>query len=280
MIVLALLAAGGIALFVSGLPVWERGRLERRIGPYLPGGGPSGPRWWRWQREPGTLRRGASRSNGHPGSTDLRLEKFLAGSLGAGAVLLIVVADAASARRIDALSAAILAGLLFATGYGIRGRIAVRHAAHRDQELVAALPTALDLLTIAVLSGESIPEAFARVGYAIGGALGEEFDAVLASIRSGHDTVEALEGLSNRVSDPGFARLVDALSTAYAKGVPVAEVLRGQADDQRSARRVLLLEMGGRREILMLIPVVFLILPVVVIFALFPGLVTLDLLVP
>lgn len=280
MIVLALLAAAGIALFVSGLPIWERSRLERRIGPYLPRGEPSASMWWRWRREPGTFRRGGSRSPGHSGSPDLRLEKFLAGSLGAGAVLLFVVANAASARQIDAPSAVILAGLLFATGYGIRGRIATRQAARRNQELVAALPTALDLLTIAVLSGESIPEAFARVGRAIGGVLGEEFDFVLASIRSGHDTVEALEGLSNRVADPGFARLVDALSTAYARGVPVAEVLRGQADDQRSARRALLLEMGGRREVFMLIPVVFLILPVVVVFALFPGLVTLDLLVP
>lgn len=280
MIVLALLAAGGIAVFVSGLPIWERSRLERRIGPYLPEGRPSGPMWWRWRREPGIFGRGGSRSHSHPGSTDLRLEKFLAGSLGAGAVLLFVVANAASARQIDGLSAVILAGLLFATGYGIRGRIAARQAARRNQELVAALPTALDLLTIAVLSGESIPEAFARVGRAIGGALGEEFGSVLASIRSGHDTVEALEGLSNRVSDPGFARLVDALSTAFARGVPVAEVLGGQADDQRNARRALLLEMGGRREIFMLIPVVFLILPVVVVFALFPGLVTLDLLVP
>ncbi len=42
----------------------------------------------------------------------------------------------------------------------------------------------------------------------------------------------------------------------------------------------MLLEMGGRREVLMLVPVVFLIMPVVVVFALLPGLVSLELLVP
>jgi len=56
--------------------------------------------------------------------------------------------------------------------------------------------------------------------------------------------------------------------------------LRAQADDGREARRRLLLEMGGRREVLMLVPVVFLIMPVVVLFALLPGLVSLELLVP
>lgn len=36
------------------------------------------------------------------------------------------------------------------------------------------------------------------------------------------------------------------------------------------------MEEGGRREIAMLVPVVFLILPVTVMFALYPGLVALD----
>ncbi|MFN2388126.1 MAG: pilus assembly protein TadB, partial [Actinomycetota bacterium] len=40
-----------------------------------------------------------------------------------------------------------------------------------------------------------------------------------------------------------------------------------------------LLETAGRREVLMLVPVVFLIMPVVVVFALYPGIVSLDLLV-
>jgi tight adherence protein C len=37
-----------------------------------------------------------------------------------------------------------------------------------------------------------------------------------------------------------------------------------------------LIEAGGRREVLMLVPVVFLELPVVILFALYPGLVSLS----
>jgi tight adherence protein C len=40
--------------------------------------------------------------------------------------------------------------------------------------------------------------------------------------------------------------------------------------------RVLLIEAGGRREVLMLVPVVFLELPVVILFALYPGLFSLS----
>ena len=43
----------------------------------------------------------------------------------------------------------------------------------------------------------------------------------------------------------------------------------------QSRRR--LMEAGGRKEILMMVPVVFVILPVTVLFAVYPGLAVLDL---
>jgi tight adherence protein C len=51
----------------------------------------------------------------------------------------------------------------------------------------------------------------------------------------------------------------------------VAEVLRAQAVDVREAGKRALMEAGGRKEIAMMVPVVFLVLPVTVLFALFPG---------
>jgi tight adherence protein C len=53
-------------------------------------------------------------------------------------------------------------------------------------------------------------------------------------------------------------------------------VLRAQAVDAREAGRRDLLESGGKREIAMMIPVVFLVLPVTILFALYPGAVTLT----
>jgi tight adherence protein C len=58
---------------------------------------------------------------------------------------------------------------------------------------------------------------------------------------------------------------------ALDRGTPLADVLRAQAGDVREAYKRALLEEGGRREIAMMLPVVFLIMPVTVIFALFPG---------
>ena len=52
---------------------------------------------------------------------------------------------------------------------------------------------------------------------------------------------------------------------------------RAQAADAREASRRALMEEGGRREIAQMVPVVFLVLPITVVFALFPGLFVLRL---
>jgi tight adherence protein C len=61
------------------------------------------------------------------------------------------------------------------------------------------------------------------------------------------------------------------------RGTPLAEVLRSQAVDVREAAKRALLDTAGRKEIAMMVPVVFLVLPVTVLFALFPGFYTLSL---
>jgi len=66
-------------------------------------------------------------------------------------------------------------------------------------------------------------------------------------------------------------RFVDALVVALERGTPLAAVLRAQAVDAREAARNELVALAARREVLMLLPVVFVVLPVTVVFALFPG---------
>ena len=85
----------------------------------------------------------------------------------------------------------------------------------------------------------------------------------------------ALTALSDRTTLEPFARFLQGLVVAIERGTPMADVLRAQAVDVREVGKRALLEAGGRKEISMMVPVVFLILPVTVLFALYPGLVTL-----
>ena len=64
---------------------------------------------------------------------------------------------------------------------------------------------------------------------------------------------------------------------ALERGTPLVEVLRAQAQDARDDSKRELLEIAGRKELAMMFPLVFMILPITICFAIFPGLVVLQL---
>jgi tight adherence protein C len=112
------------------------------------------------------------------------------------------------------------------------------------------------------------------------GELARELARALADARAGASLVDALERMADRTSLAVLIRFVDGVAIAVERGTPLADVLRAQATDVREAGKRALLEAGGRKEIAMMVPVVFLILPVTVVFALYPGFFALDLSTP
>ncbi|HEY8309684.1 MAG TPA: type II secretion system F family protein, partial [Gemmatimonadaceae bacterium] len=124
-------------------------------------------------------------------------------------------------------------------------------------------------------AGEAPSNALLRVSRLTGGELARDIDTALSEARSGAPITRALTTLSDRTTLEPFARFLQGLAVAIERGTPMADVLRAQAADVREASKRALLEAGGRKEISMMVPVVFLLLPITVLFALYPGLVTL-----
>lgn len=300
MIALVLLCgASGLGLVVAGLPPLNRTTLARRVDPYLSGlhGRPSrllqsavaSGRYRRWAAERvarlpwggGGDRPTRLDAAGYVGGEEgFRVERATWAALGGAGGAATLLALAGLGAAVDVRSAPLLAVVGAITGWLGRDWRLSRQAESRRALLKEELPVAIDLVTLSIMAGESVPAAYARVASALGGGIGFEFERTVADVRSGTPVVEALEAMARRIPDPSIARFVDASCTAIEKGAPLADVLRAQADDSREARRRHLLELGGRREVVMLVPVVFLIMPVVIVFALYPGLVSLDLLVP
>ncbi len=126
------------------------------------------------------------------------------------------------------------------------------------------------LITL-MTAGEGAVGALERVTRISRGELGRELTRALSDARTGASLVDALGGVAARTSLPALARFVDGIAIAVERGTPLADVLRAQAVDVREAGRRALLESAGKREIAMMVPVVFLVLPVTLLFALFPG---------
>ena len=97
------------------------------------------------------------------------------------------------------------------------------------------------------------------------GELAGELRRCLADARAGANLPDRAPGAGR---PHGAAAACAASSTASSSpsnaGTPLAEVLRAQAQDVREDGRRALMEAGGRKEIAMMVPVVFLILPVTV----------------
>ncbi|SDP24277.1 tight adherence protein C [Pedococcus dokdonensis] len=141
----------------------------------------------------------------------------------------------------------------------------------REQRILREFPTIAELLALAVAAGEGAVGALERVCRLSHGELAAELRRCLADARAGAPLSTALQGLGDRTGLVSLSRFVDGMVVAVERGTPLADVLRAQAHDVREAGRRAVMEVGGTKEIAMMVPVVFLVLPVTVLFAIFPG---------
>lgn len=162
--------------------------------------------------------------------------------------------------------------LVFAAlGAVIRDWMLQRRARRRLARISSELPTVLEFLTLSLTAGEGMLDAIRRVATAGAGELPEEFARVVTAVGAGAPLGSTLATLRDDLDHPSLARALDQVLGALERGAPLASVLRAQAGDAREEAKRAIIELAGRKEIAMLIPVIFLILPVTVAFALFPG---------
>jgi tight adherence protein C len=223
-----------------------------------------------------SVRRRLNGLGGEMSVEEFRLEQILAGAAAmVGAAALVLLAGLARGSFDPVVVAAVaLAGLVG----GVLGRDywLTHQLARRERFILAEFPVVADLLALAVAAGEAPVEALARVTALTGGELARDIAGVLARARSGRPLVVALGELAERTTLEPLATFVHGVIVAIDRGTPLADVLRAQAVDVREISRRALLDASGKKEISMMLPVVFLILPVTVLFALYPGLLTLT----
>jgi len=153
-----------------------------------------------------------------------------------------------------------------------------RAVKHREQQVLEEFPVVADLLALAVAAGEGPGAALGRILATCRGALPDEFGVVLAQSRTGVPLAAALDAMAQRSGLAVVSRFAEGFAVAIERGTPLVDVLNAQAADVREAGKRVLIETGARKEIAMMVPVVFLIMPVTLLFAFFPGVVGLNML--
>ncbi|MFI8594086.1 type II secretion system F family protein [Microbacterium sp. NPDC078428] len=292
----------GLWCIVAAVPRWRAPALQIRVARYIRDvGDPLGTTPWEsaggWPGDAPPTLRGLLRALSDRGGAALGDPAVLARRLGQAGRERSV--SEFRARRLAWGLAGLLVGAAAWVALALMGRgfpglavlpavtamIAVvlcdaelqRAARRRGQRMREELPTVLELLSLSLSAGEGLRDALRRVAASGSGELSAELRRVVFDVDTGSSLTTALRALTERASLPPLTRATDQLVAALERGAPVAEVLHAQAHDAREDFRRALIERAGRAEIAMLFPLVFLILPLSVIYAVFPGVVLLRL---
>ncbi|WP_217181412.1 type II secretion system F family protein [Streptomyces sp. AC495_CC817] len=288
------LGAGMICL-LAALPRWRAAALSVRIAPYvrdvvadtvlprgvvpvvgvLPGGGVpvralALTALGRLLGEGEVLRRRLVQAGSALEPAGFRARQLgwiLAGIAGGAAGVIALVLTGRMSAPVALLP--LLGGAI--SGAGFDALLTARAKARRSR-MADELPTTLEFLALCLSAGESFIDALRRVAAIGSGELTTELRRVVLAVGTGSVLADALGEMAARLELPALARAVDQVTAALEHGAPLAAVLEAQAIDAREDAKRILIEQAGRKEILMLLPLVFLILPMSILFAIYPGL--------
>lgn len=158
-------------------------------------------------------------------------------------------------------------------GRQIKSKLTERSVSKARKELILQqLPDFLELIAVAASAGESFYSALRITNDRAIGVLADEFERLLAAIEMGSSLEFELEALSGRIRIRQLEEFANKVILAQRRGAPIAKLMRDQAASIRAEIRNQLLAKAGQNETKMLIPLVFMILPVTVLFAIYPSL--------
>jgi tight adherence protein C len=207
-------------------------------------------------------------SNFGKGEVDLKRLNRISFYFGIGLLLLVIAGSGLG-------TILLLSGVLFIYRYWEKTSNS-RKSKNTQLTAESEFPQLIELFTILVSSGESPSLALESIVSRSSGQLTLEFEKVLERMRTGENLTQSLEGLSLSTSSTILRRFADTLVLATQRGTSLSEILHSHVKEVRQQDHAAMLSAAGKAEVALMIPVIFLILPISVIFALWPSFVSLG----
>ena len=139
------------------------------------------------------------------------------------------------------------------------------------KKIESEFPLVVELFAILLSGNQSPATALAHISRRTEGEFALLLRECVAEIHAGANFSQALDLLNTRIQSPMVRRFCDSLMIAIERGSPLVDVVNRQVEEVRSEEHSRLLAAAGKAEIALMIPVVFLILPISVLFALWPS---------
>ena len=141
----------------------------------------------------------------------------------------------------------------------------------KESEINEELVNILQMLSIMISAGESPMMALRYISQRSVGYLPNLIKQSFAKYESGNNLTQSLEFIAAAAGSSALRRLTNSIQIAIQRGTPILDVLNNQVQSLNKQINLALLKKSGKSEITLLIPVVFLILPVSISFAIWPS---------
>lgn len=255
-------AAAAVGVFVLAT-ARRRSDLRERVGEYLRPRRSPQP-----SREPGIplLQAGIGWS-----PKELAMRRL--GAAGAGAVVGALLAQGDLLLRGSGASTPALVLLGAVTGLLLLNMAISTAKQQRARRLRFELPVVADAIALHVVAGESVASAIDRFVSSSGGVASEELGQAMDLHRGGADLAGTLTEIAKTTADPEATRLYAFLGQAHTTGGRLSSSLTELGADYRAALARDLTAEGGKRAIAGYGPVLVLMVPVALLFLLYPTLV-------
>jgi tight adherence protein C len=141
----------------------------------------------------------------------------------------------------------------------------------KESEINEELVNILQMLSIMISAGESPMMALRYISQRSVGYLPNLIKQSFSKYESGNNLTQTLEFIAAATGSSALRRLTNSIQIAIQRGTPILDVLNNQVQSLNKQINLALLKKSGKSEITLLIPVVFLILPVSISFAIWPS---------
>jgi len=141
----------------------------------------------------------------------------------------------------------------------------------KESEINEELVNILQMLSIMISAGESPMMALRYISQRSVGYIPTLINQSFSKYESGNNLTQTLEYIAAATGSSALRRLTNSIQIAIQRGTPILDVLNNQVQSLNKQINLALLKKSGKSEITLLIPVVFLILPVSISFAIWPS---------
>jgi tight adherence protein C len=169
-----------------------------------------------------------------------------------------------------------VAFLLAVFGFFLVSKVLAVKIRHRQERLDRSLPDIIDLFVICMEAGLSLNAALQRVSEEIRGVyrdFSDELQITAGELRAGIPWDESFDNMGKRTEVQSIRSMVGLMIQSNKLGASIGDALRHHADFIRIQRILLAEEKAAKLTIKMIFPLIFFIMPAILIVAAGPGII-------